>query len=196
MPIPISQRTSSAILAMLEAAGLEYWPSSPMSHLDPEAKVAHLADGRTLPFDLLLGIPVHRAPEVVAQSALAEDGWIAVDPATLETRFPNVFAVGDVTSAPVPRAGGMAEREAITVADVIISRLTGSPPPPPFDGAAACYVELGGDVVGRIDVNFLTYDVPVAAFVGPTPELASEKRAWGTSRLHRWFGYDEASSTL
>lgn len=196
MPIPISQRTSSAIIEILEKASIEYWPSSPMSHLDPATKVAHLADGRTLGFDLLLAIPVHRAPDVVVSSPLAEDGWIAVDPATLETRFPNVFAVGDVTSAPVPRAGGMAEREAATVADVIISRITGSASPPPFDGAAACYVEMGGDTVARIDVNFMTYDVPVAAFVAPTPEMAAEKRAWGATRLGRWFGYDEAASTL
>jgi sulfide:quinone oxidoreductase len=190
MPIPISQRTSSAIIDILERAGIEYWPSSPMSHLDPANKTAHFADGRTLSFDLLLAIPVHRAPEVVARSELADDGWIAVDPATFETKFPDVFAVGDVTSAPVPRAGGMAEREAVTAADVIISRLTGSTAPPPFDGAAACYVELGDDTVGRIDVNFLTYDVPVAAFTAPTTAMAAEKRAWGTTRLARWFGYD------
>lgn len=196
MPIPISQRTSSAIVEILERAGVDYWPSSPMSHLDPTTKVAHLADGRTLAFDLFLAIPLHRAPDVVERSALVEDGWIPVDPATFETRIPNVFAVGDVTSAPVPRSGGMAEREAATVADVIISRITGSPAPPPFDGAAACYVELGGGTAGRIDVNFMTYDVPVAAFTAPTPELAEEKHAWGTTRLKRWFGHDETTSTL
>jgi sulfide:quinone oxidoreductase len=188
MPIPISRKTSDAIIAILEDHGVEYWPGSLVTHLDPDAHVAHLADGRELPYDLFLGIPVHCAPPVVAASALVEDGWIPVDPATFATRFPGVYAVGDVTSAPVPRAGGIAEGEAATVAEVLIAQLTGRPAPPPYDGASACYVELGSELVGRIDVNFLTYDVPVAKFTAPATELTEEKRQWGAERRARWFG--------
>ena len=188
MPIPISKKTSSAIVAILEGHGIEYWPSSRVTELDPERHVAQLEDGRQLPYDLFLGIPVHRAPEVVAGSDLVEDGWIPVDPATFATRFPGVFAVGDVTSAPVPRAGGIAEGEAATVAKVLISQLTGGSVPPPYDGASGCYVELGDDLVGRIDVDFLSYDTPVAKFSAPTAELAGEKREWGATRIARWFG--------
>jgi sulfide:quinone oxidoreductase len=188
MPIPISQRTSSAIVTILEEHGIEYRPSSKVTLLDPEHHVAHLDDGGTLPYDLFLGIPVHCAPEVVVASDLAEDGWIPVDPATFATRFPGVFAVGDVTSAPVPRAGGIAEGEAATVANVLIAQLTGGSAPAPYDGAAGCYVELGDDLVGRIDVNFLSYDTPVAKFSAPTAALSEEKTAWGSTRVDRWFG--------
>jgi sulfide:quinone oxidoreductase len=189
MPIPISQMTSAALLALLEQAGVDSSFSTMVSHLDPQSRTVHLTDGRQLAYDLFLGIPVHCAPEVVLASDLAEDGWIPVDKGTFETRFPGVFAVGDVTSAPVPRAGGMAEREAATVADVLIARLTGSPAPPPFDGAAQCYVETGHDSVARIDVNFLSYDVPVARFNAPSEHIVAEKQAWGATRLTRWFGY-------
>jgi sulfide:quinone oxidoreductase len=194
MPIPISKRTSDAIVKILEEHGIEYWPSSMVSRLDPQSHVAQLSDGRELPYDLFLGIPVHCAPEVVVASGLAEDGWIPVDPATFATKFPGVFAVGDVTSAPVPRAGGIAEGEAATVAEVIISQLTDGKAPPPYDGASACYVELGDDLVGRIDVNFLSYDSPVAKFTAPTVALVEEKRQWGSTRAARWFG-PEASPT-
>jgi sulfide:quinone oxidoreductase len=187
-PIPISQRTSSALMAILEEHGVEYRPGSKVVRLDPEQHVAYVDDGRVLPYDLFLGIPVHRAPEVVVTSELAEDGWIPVDPATFATRFPNVFAIGDVTSAPVPRAGGIAEGEAATLAKVLISKLTNDRDPLPYDGAAACYVELGGDLVGRIDVNFLSYDTPVANFTAPNPALSEEKRQWESTRVHRWFG--------
>lgn len=189
MPIPISKRTSSAIASILAEQGIEYWPSSRVSRLDPGRHVARLDDGRELPYDLFLGIPVHCAPEVVAASALAEDGWIPVDPATFATRFPGVYAVGDVTSAPVPRAGGIAEGEAATVAQVLIAELTGGSAAPPYDGAAACYVELGEELVGRIDVNFLSYDTPVAKFTAPGLALANEKREWGAARAARWFGH-------
>ena len=195
MPIPISKKTSAAIVAILEEHGIEYWPSSKVTRLDPEHHVAHLDDGRQLPYDLFLGIPVHCAPEVVVASDLAEDGWIPVDPATFATKFPGVFAVGDVTSAPVPRAGGIAEGEAATVAKVLISQLTGGSAPPPYDGAAGCYVELGDDLVGRIDVNFLSYDTPVAKFSAPTAALTQEKREWGATRAARWFGPGESSTT-
>ena len=189
MPIPISKRTSEAIAAILEEHGIEYWPSSRVTRLDPHDHVAHLEDGRQLPYDLFLGIPVHCAPEVVLASGLTEDGWIPVDPATFATRFPGVFAVGDVTSAPVPRAGGIAEGEAATAADVLIAQITGGAAPAPYDGAAGCYVELGDELVGRIDVNFLSYDTPVAKFSAPSAALTEEKQAWGATRAARWFGH-------
>ena len=187
-PIPISQKTSAALTAILEEHGVEYWPGSKVVRLDPADHVAHVDDGRVLPYDLFLGIPVHCAPEVVAASELVEDGWIPVDPATFATKFPNVYAIGDVTSAPVPRAGGIAEGEAATVAKVLIAKLTNDAQPLPYDGAAGCYVELGNDLVGRIDVNFLSYDTPVAKFTAPSLGLSEEKHEWEATRVRRWFG--------
>jgi sulfide:quinone oxidoreductase len=64
-----------------------------------------------------------------------------VDRTTLETRFPGIYAVGDVTSAPVPKAGVFAESAARAVASHIIGRTTRSAFAP-FDGRGACYVEL------------------------------------------------------
>jgi sulfide:quinone oxidoreductase len=196
MPIPISPRTSEAIRSFLEARGIEYWTSSLVTRLDPEGHVAHIADGRELPYDLFLGIPVHKAPDVVLASPLAQDGWIPVDPTTFATRFPGVFAVGDVTSAPVPRAGAIAEGEAATVAEVLIAQLTTGAAPPPYDGAAACYVEMGRDLTARIDVNFLSYDQPVARFSGPTEALTGEKRVWGEARAARWFGLEPSETAV
>ena len=187
-PIPISQRTSAALIAILEEHGIEYWPGSKVTRLDPEEHVAHVEDGRAVPYDLFLGIPVHCAPEVVLASPLAEDGWIPVDPGTFATKFPDVYAIGDVTSAPVPRAGGIAEGEGATVARVLIAKLTHGGDAQPYDGAAGCYVELGDELVGRIDVNFLSYDTPVARFTAPNAALTEEKKAWATTRQHRWFG--------
>ncbi len=188
MPIPVSKRTSEAITALLVEAGIEYWPSARVARLDPVTHIAHLEDGRTLPYDLFLGIPVHCAPEVVARSDLVAGGWIPVDPGNFATRFPGVYAIGDVTSAPVPRAGGIAEGEAAVLGEVLIAQLRGEDPPPPYDGAASCYVELGKERVGRIDVNFLSYDTPVAKFNAPTSEGFVEKQKWGAVRAARWFG--------
>jgi len=96
--------------------------------------------------------------------------------------------VGDVTSAPVPRAGVIAEGEAGTVADVLVAQLKGGAPPAPYRGGAICYIEMGGDQVGRVDVNFLAGDAPSALFSPPSVALAEEKRLFGSSRRARWFG--------
>lgn len=186
-PIPVSEETSAAIVSLLAERGIEHWPSSQVQRLDPVAKVAHLADGRSLPYDLFLGVPVHRAPAVVVDSGLTEDGWIPVDPATFATRFPGVYAVGDVTSAPVPRAGTIAEGEAGTLADVLVATLKGGSQPPPYSGAAICYIETGGGTVAKVDVDFLSGARPTALFTTPSADVAEEKRRFGAVREQRWF---------
>ncbi len=187
-PIPISDETSNAIIGLLDERSIQHSHASWVSHLDPATSSAHLKDGRQLPFDLFLGVPVHRAPQVVVDSGLTVDGWIPVDPKTLATSYEGVYAVGDITSAPVPRAGVIAEGEADTVADVLIHQLKGGPPPAPFAGEVICYVEMGDSTIGRVNVNFLSGPAPTAVFTPPSLEGAEEKRQFAATRRERWFG--------
>ncbi len=187
-PIPISGETSDAIIGLLDERGIRHSHASWITRLDSATKVAHLKDGRELPFDLFLAVPVHRAPSVAVESGLTEDGWIPVDPATFATKFPDVYAVGDITSAPVPRAGVIAEGEASTVADVLIARITGGPPPAPYPGEGICYIEMGDDTIGKVNVNFLSGPAPTAVFTPPSVEAADDKRRFAASRRDRWFG--------
>ena len=190
-PIPISDEVSDAIFALLDERDIASAHGTWTDHIDASAKVLHLRGGGEQPFDLLLAIPVHRAPAVVVESGLTEDdGWIAVDAATLATKFPDVYAVGDVASAPVPRAGVIAEGEASTVADVLVHRIKGGPEPAPFAGEIMCYVEMGGGAVGRASVNFLSGPAPVARFIPPSLDGAEAKRVFGATRRRRWFGRD------
>ena len=116
------------------------------------------------------------------------DGWIPVDHTTFATSFPDVYAVGDVTSAPVPRVGVIAEGEAGTVADVLIHRLRGGESPAPYPGIATCYIEFGGAEVAKFDVNFLGGPSPFGVFMEPSLELAASKKEFGATRRRRWFG--------
>jgi sulfide:quinone oxidoreductase len=188
-PIPVSPETSAAIIAAFDERGIELSVSTIVSHLDPETKTA-FHPGGSLPYDLFLGIPIHHAPNVVVQSGLTDDGWIAVDPATFATRFPGIYAVGDITSAPVPRAGTVAESEASTVADVLIAQLRGGPAPEPYKGRLTCYMEMGKGLVGKVNVSFMEGPSPVAHHHTPSAIYAEEKHEFGASRLRRWFGYD------
>ena len=115
-----------------------------------------------MPYDLFVGIPVHRAPDPLAASGLAVDGWVPVDQTNLRTRFPNVYALGDVSSGPrtVPKAGIFAESAALVVADDIAAEITGEEPPAPYEGWGICYAEFGDGLVSKVEVNFLRRPVP------------------------------------
>jgi sulfide:quinone oxidoreductase len=189
-PIPISKEASAGILGGLAERGIEFWPESVVTALDPATHQATLRDGRTINYDLFLGVPVHRCPTVVTESGLAVDGWIPVDHTTFATRFENVYAIGDITSAPVPRVGVIAEGEAGTVADVLIHRLKGGAEPAPYPGIATCYIEFGGAEVAKFEVNFLGGPAPFGEFAEPSLELAASKKAFGGTRRRRWFGTD------
>lgn len=188
-PIPVSEETSAAIIALFQERGIEYSPLTLVTALDADNNIAHLANGGTLPYDLFMGIPVHCAPPVVVESGLTVDGWIPVDHTTFATRFPGVFAVGDITSAPVPRAGVIAEGEAGTAADVIIASIRSGEDPPPYPGNVTCFIETGGNNVARVDLNFLSGPEVVSRFTPPSVEVAAEKVHFGSSRRARWFGY-------
>lgn len=185
-PIPPSPSTSDAILAAFAERGIEYVPDRRVASLDTGEVV--LDDGRRLPFDLFLGIPVHRAPQVIEDSGMAKDGWIPVDPGTLATTFPGVYAVGDVTSVGTPKAGVFAERQASAVADHLIAQIRGDSEPDGYDGTGTCYIEMGNHEVGRIDVDFYsTPGRPTGTFVAPSPETAAEKVDFASIRRARWF---------
>ncbi|MDX6494072.1 MAG: sulfide:quinone oxidoreductase [Gaiellales bacterium] len=187
-PVPPSPDTSRALVAAFSERGIEFVPNRRVASLDPQRRVAVLDDGGELPYDLFLGVPKHRAPDVVQASGMAVAGYIPVDPATLETRFAGVYAVGDVTTVGVPKAGVFAEGAARVVAQGLIARARGDEPPPPYDGRGSCYIEFGGGRVGRVDVDFLSGPKPTGTFQEPSDAMARNKLHFGSSRRERWFG--------
>lgn len=187
-PIPPSPASSRALLAAFAERGIEFLPNRCVRELDPARRVAILDDETEMPFDLFLGVPKHRVPDVVAASGMTENGWIPVNPQTLQTRFKGVYALGDVASCGVPKAGVFSEAAARVVASTIIAEVQGGERPAPYAGASSCYVEFGAGLVGRVDVDFLSGPTPSGSFVEPSVALAGEKQLFGSSRRARWFG--------
>jgi sulfide:quinone oxidoreductase len=187
-PVPPSPDTSEALLAAFAERDIEFVSGRKVASLDPDRKVAVLADGTEIAYDLFLGVPQHRAPDVVLESGMAEGGYVPVDSRTLETRFPGVYAVGDVATVGVPKAGVFSEGAARVVAAQIVARRSGGAPPAGFDGKGACYVEFGAGLVGRVDVDFLSGPKPTGTFSEPSLQLVEEKRRFGATRRARWFG--------
>ena len=189
IPIPPSPDTSRALLAAFAERGIEFVPERRVSSLDPERRLAVLDDGSELPYDLFLGVPKHRAPDVVLASALAENGYVPVNPKTLETRFPGVYAVGDVATIGVPKAGVFSEGAARVVGASLIARLQDGEQPGAYAGLGSCYIEFGAGRVGRVDVDFFSGPKPTGTFQEPSVALVAEKEHFGSSRRLRWFGH-------
>jgi len=188
VPIPPSPAASEALLTAFAERGIAWHPGTLVQSIDPATRSARLADGTEMPFDLFLGVPVHRAPDVVLESGLAEDGWIPVDPLTLCTRYDDVYAVGDVTSVGTPKAGVFAEGQASVVAAQLVARVRGEADAATYDGRGVCYLEFGAGEVGKVEVTFLSGAAPRGALEGPSLELAADKSGFGADRVRRWFG--------
>lgn len=187
-PVPPSPETSEALVGAFVERDIRFIPGHRVSSLDGARSVAVLDDGSELPFDVFLGVPKHRAPDVVLASGMAEDGYIPVSSRTLETRFPSVYAVGDVATVGVPKAGVFAEGAARIVARSLIARLHHGEEPVGYDGRGSCYIEFGSGDVGRVDVDFLSGPKPTGTFQAPSAALVAEKKHFGASRRARWFG--------
>ncbi len=186
-PVPPSPDTSAALLAAFAERGIAFVAGRRVSSLDPARGVAVLDDGAELAYDLFLGVPKHRAPEVVLQSGMAEDGYVPVNSRTLETRFPGVYAVGDVATVGVPKAGVFSEGAARVVAASILAQRRGDGQPPGYDGRGSCYIEFGAGRIGRVDVDFLSGPKPTGSFQEPSRDLVAEKKQFGAGRRARWF---------
>lgn len=176
---------SSAVTQLLAAKDIPYHPLHQVTAVDAGRKRLTFANGVDVDFDLLAYVPPHRAPAVVRDSGLAgESGWMSVDRHTLQTRWPHVYAIGDVVSIPLamgkplPKAGVFAHAEAEVVAENIAHDIAGDAPGARFDGRGACFIEIGGGKAGYGGGNF--YDEPA-----PTVTLRDPGRRWHLGKV--WF---------
>ena len=187
-------KVSAGVREMVEGKGIAYHPEHQVERVDPGAKRINFANGTDAGFDLLAYVPPHRAPRVVRESGLAnESGWIPVDRHSLETSFPRVYAIGDVTSIPLklgkplPKAGVFAHAEAEVVAANIARAVTGKGRPASFAGHGSCFIEVGDGKAGFGRGNF---------YAEPLPEVRLHKvgRRWHAAKvlfernwLRKWF---------
>lgn len=150
---------------------------------------------RNIGFDLLLGIPPHKAPAVVRESGLTgESGWVEINPRTCETSFEGVYAIGDSTQIvlankkTLPKAGLFAEMMGNTVAERIADGFEGRELTSQFSGEGGCYFEVGNGEAMMIKGNFLAEPAPLVELTGSSKAFYEEKVKFERERLAKWFG--------
>ena len=192
-PVPVTKEVSQLFFRALDERGIQYAPKELVVGLDPRARTARLASGGTMPYDLFIGIPVHRVPAVVnALRACARRlgarrpdeprdslSW-RVRAGRRRQRGPHRRQGRDI------RRGRRARRRRKTSPHACAARES----PPPYEGDGPCYVEFGGGMVGKVEVNFLGGPAPTARIIAPSRELAAEKEAFAATRRQSWFGPD------
>lgn len=183
----------NAVQGILDQRHIRFHPETPVSEIDAATGELVLASGERAPFDVLLGVPPHRAPVVLRESGLAgESGFVPVDAATLETSAEGVWAIGDATVIPIadgkflPKAGVFAHAQADVVAHRIADQLAGRTPRMVFDGHGACFLETGDGKAGYASGDFYAADAPAIKMKSPGRHWHLAKVAFEQYWLRRW----------
>ena len=139
-------------------------------------------DGREVPFDLLVTVPLHAGAEYVGRSAGLGDAFdfVLTDPSTLQSLArPNVFAIGDATSVPTSKAGSVTHFEGEVLTENVCRFLDGEPLDASYDGHANCFIETGFHKALLIDFNYDIEPLP-----GRFPTAAGPLSLLRESRLN------------
>jgi sulfide:quinone oxidoreductase len=198
-PLPMSlpilgDEGCNAIESRLEAKGIHFFPNH---HAQAVEAGQVVFANKVMPFDLLIGVAPHRCPEVVVRSGLTRGAdWVQVNPRTLATPFPSVYAVGDVAQVmmangkPLPKAGIFAQGQAKIVARRVAATLDGKEPKAIYEGKGGCFLEVGGGKAVMVEGDFLASSGPQVAVTEASKSRYKEKKKFESRRLAKWFDKD------
>ena len=191
-PLPVAPNVSSQIEKLLEEKDIKLNKKHKVVGLDSDKKIALIENNDSVKYDLFLGIPIHVPPKVVRESAVGNNGWISVNKDNLETKYTNVYAVGDVINIPVgehavPKAGAFAESAAQIVVIDILAKINNETNHSRFDGTGICYIEVGGGNVVELNANILGGEEPILELNGPEQGFRKKKELFEKDRIKKWF---------
>lgn len=185
---------SAAIRQLVESKGIGYHPTLSVSEVDAAQRRINFSGGATADYDLLVYVPPHRAPQVVREAGLCgASGWVPVDRDTLETTYPGVYAIGDVSGImlsngrPLPKAGVIAHYEAEVVANNIVLAITGKGRQHKFTGRGECFIETGDGRAGFGAGDFYAEPAPEMRLRQPDRLLHLGKVLFEKYWFFRWF---------
>ena len=195
-PLPVAgPELGGAVKIILDQKGIQFHPLMQLSSVDTKSKQLLFNGKDSFKYDLLIVIPPHQSPAVIRKTDLANaNGWIDVNPASLQTKYENVFAIGDITSLPLPgrwipdkpmmlpKAGVFSHLQADVVAKNIVRKINGVKADEKFCADGYCMLEAGEDLAGFAYGDF---------FGEPHPQVHLKKigRKWhiGKVLFEKWW---------
>ena len=189
------------LCALMDDRQIGYHFEQQVTRIENSSRTLRFENG-VATYDLLIGIPPHRAPRALKRASLVDaSGYVPVhpqtleilsDPDTLEVQYPGTFAIGDVAairllnSMLLPKAGVFAEGEAMVVAAVIAADINDEPRPGVYDGHGFCYVDVGDGLAGYGSGDFYAYPAPRVTLEDPSVEGRIAKQKY-EELLDTWF---------
>ncbi|MFN7963199.1 MAG: FAD/NAD(P)-binding oxidoreductase [Thermoanaerobaculia bacterium] len=176
---------SRVLGSLLEEKGIRVEPEFLASEVDADGKILRSFDGREVPYDLLVTIPLHMGAEFLGTSGLGNDlNFVPTDRHTLQVKGQDrLFALGDTTDLPSSKAGSVAHFQSEVLAENLSRAIAGRPLVPDFDGHTNCFVESGFGRAILIDFNYDTEPLPghfPLPWLGPMTLLGQSRRNhWG-----------------
>ncbi len=195
-PLPVAgPELGNAVKNILDKKGIRFHPSMHLDSVDTKSKQLFFNGKESFEYDLLIVIPPHQSPSVITKTDLANaNGWIDVNHSSLQTKYENVFAIGDITSIPLPgrwipdkpmmlpKAGVFSHLQADVVAKNIARKIKGEKPDEKFSADGYCMLEAGEDLAGFAYGDF---------FGEPNPKVHLKKigRKWhiGKVLFEKWW---------
>ena len=192
-PMPVAgKEVGSALENMLHEQGIGYYTEQSVLKIDGKSKTVIFETEETR-YDLLIGVPPHKAPKVVKDAGLVDaTGWIPVDPYTMKTKYEGIFAIGDITSIKLkngmflPKAGVFAESQGKVVAHNIAAEIRGEEKTVQFEGYGYCYIDVGEEKAAYAAGNFYKSPAPEVKLEPPSEKYKKEKEEFEKMRIESW----------
>jgi sulfide:quinone oxidoreductase len=184
-------RASAAFGGLLEERGIGLETTFAVSAVDGEKRLLRSYDGREVPYDVLVTVPLHAGSEAIMDSGLGDElGFVPTHKHTLQTKaHPEVFALGDATNLPASKAGSVAHFQAEVLIENVMRFIDGKELEETFDGHSNCFIETGYGKAMLIDFNYDTEPLPgkyPLPGVGPFSLLEeTEMNHWG-KMMFKW----------
>ncbi|MGZ4680591.1 MAG: type III sulfide quinone reductase, selenoprotein subtype [Ilumatobacteraceae bacterium] len=182
---------SSALAGLLEEKGVELVTEFNTGEVDGAGGRLISYDGREVPFDLAVVVPLHGGAAYVGRSPGLGDelNFVPTDDHTLQSQVrPNVFVIGDAANVPASKAGSVTHFEGEVIVENVHRFLAGEPLDASYDGHANCFIETGFHKALLIDFNYDTEPLP-GHFPGPfgLPLLQESRLNHLGKLMFQWF---------
>jgi sulfide:quinone oxidoreductase len=187
------KKLSSMVRNLVESKGVRYFPEHQVAKVS--GNIIQFKNDSSTQYDILAYVPKHECPKVIKDAGLTDDsGWVKiVNRNTMETDYPGVFAIGDITSIPLaqgkplPKAGVFAHYQAETVANNIAFEITGRGKVAQFTGDGMCFIEMGNGKAGFAKGNFYAEPLPEIKMFMPGFHWHLGKILFEKYFLRKWF---------
>ncbi len=177
---------SERLGGMLAGKGIDLITEFNTGEVDGQGGRLIAYDGRTVPFDLAVVVPLHGgAPYVGRSPGLGDElDFVPTDQHTLQAKAaPNVFVIGDAADLPASKAGSVAHFEGEVLVENVRRHLADEPLADRFDGHTNCFIETGFRKALLIDFNYETEPLPGHYPAGIGLPLLKESRLNHSGKL-------------